>query len=138
MFVTVTQDELYDDSSTRIGPRTLAAIEARLATLDDWIDDEAKTSLFLIGLWTAYSAILELTLRQMDEPVEGLNDLSVLHRACSLGILSWDEHDLSKRLAALRDESLHRVDTVVTTAQCKQLRRIAATVFSQYMAEVPS
>lgn len=137
-FITLAQDDLRYEGLPRIGRGGGAIIQSRLQALDRNIDDEAMAPVILIGLWPVYAAVLELALRSVDEKVDGLNDLSILQRACSLGIVSWDDHDVSKRLEALRDQASHKVDTVVTSSQCRQLRRITATVFSQYLAEVPS
>jgi Holliday junction resolvase len=128
LIVTIADEELdatFDRASANLH---VEEVRQHLQLLDQLPASGASTGLLLPQLWAAYSVALRLLLDRQGISLERQTDLSLINRAYSEGLLSFDEHEAARRFLSLRNESAHRLNPVVTEADWRELRSMADTL----------
>lgn len=127
LLVTVTEAEL-DESVSGATNYSVESIRTRLQSIDRLGDDPEIATLVLPPLWTAFIAALQLLLANEGIVANGHTDLSLLNKAYSEGLLSFEEHEAGRRLMALRNRTVHSLDILDTSAERGQLRQMIESI----------
>jgi hypothetical protein len=132
LIVTIADEEL-DPQSENMPADDLSVEEVRqhLQVLDSLSGSGASLGLLLPQLWAAYSVSLRLLLNRQGVSIERQTDLSLINRAYSEGVVSFQEHQAAKRFLSLRNESAHRLNPVVPDADWRELRSLVDALISR-------
>jgi hypothetical protein len=138
LLVTVNGAELDEPTSGTAENLSVESIRKRLKSVARLGDDIEIATLVLPALWTAYVASLRLLLVNEGIEGQGYSDLSLLNKAYSAGLISFDEHEAGRRLMALRNQAVHSLDTLSTTAECMQLRQMIEEILNRLSPTLPA
>jgi hypothetical protein len=131
LLVTLSQNELNQpDAATSTNP-TAAALRERLGKLDQLHGATESDGLLLPLYWGAYTAALRLLVGQEGNDLGTITDFSLINKAYSDGIVSFEDYEAAKRLLALRNLAVHSVESVVPDADCLELRQLIARLMDK-------
>jgi hypothetical protein len=131
LLVTVNEAELQEEASSAVSNANIESIQASLRTMDKLVEDSEMAGLVLPKLWTVYVSALRLLVLDEGVKLDDYPDLSLINRAYSAGVISIDEYEAARRLLALRNQAVHSLDTLATSADCKQLRQMIRTTLAR-------
>jgi hypothetical protein len=139
LLVTVSDADLQEQASGKTHSVDLAKIQEYLRNIDQVAEKPELAILLLPGLWTAYMSALRLLAWHDGIDGESYSDLSFLNKTYTLGLLSYDEYESSKRLMKLRNHALHNLERLETFGDWKQLRQMVDAMLQRLnVASVPT
>jgi hypothetical protein len=81
--------------------------------------------------WGAYSAALRLSVEREGLELGAITDLSLIDRAYSEGIVSFEHYESARRLLSLRNEVVHTFEATVTDDDLIELRKSIAELVDE-------
>lgn len=130
LIATLPEGDLEEELSEPVQNLSEEAIRARLKSIDRLGDGPEMATLVVPPLWTAFIASLRLLLASEGIPANGYSDLSLLNKAYSEGLLSFEEYEVARHLMVMRNRTVHSLDILETPVRA-QLREIIETVLSR-------
>lgn len=131
LLVTVSDAELQENASNVAGNVDVETIRDSLRNMDQLLDDPKMSGLVMPSLWMAYVSALRLLGVGEESGIDGFSDYSLINKAYSDGVISFDEYEDARRLMTLRNRALHSLETAATPADCRQLRQLVRTLLDR-------
>ncbi|WP_139835886.1 hypothetical protein [Pseudomonas sp. R16(2017)] len=128
LLVTVADEELQELSTSTTVNLNEEVVQERLQQLDLLLKTDMPVGFLLPALWVAYITALRLLVAH-EGYLEGayqenLTDFSLINKAYSEGVTSIDEYQSARYFLKLRNIAVHSLETVATTQECQELRRM--------------
>lgn len=124
LLVTVSDAELQENASNIAGNLGVESLFENRRNMDQLVDDFKMSGLVLPSLWMAYVSALRLLVSDEGVEVDSFSDYSLINKAYSDGVISFEEYEAARRLMILRNRAVHSLETSTTPADCRQLRHM--------------
>jgi hypothetical protein len=135
LIVTVADEELQDPGQSDLSPNlSLEAIRQHLLQLDQLAQAGASPGMLLPQLWLAYVAAVSLALERRGVVSVRQTDLSLINRAYSEGLISFEEHQAARRFLKLRNEVVHSLNAVIPDIDWRDLRALVDVLLARLPA----
>lgn len=131
LLVTLTQEELEQPEAATFTNPTAAALRERIEKLDRLRRVDESEGLLLPLYWGAYMAALRLIVEREGIALGMITDFSLINKAYSEGIVSFEDYESAKRLLSLRNLAVHSVEAAVSEADCQELRQLIARLMDK-------
>lgn len=124
LLVTLAPEELEQPDAATLTNPTAAALRQRLEKLDRLHGVDESDGILLPLYWGAYMTALRLIVEQDGIELGMITDHSLINKAYSEGIVSFEDYESGKRLLSLRNLAIHSVEAAVSEADCLELRQL--------------
>ncbi|AMS18903.1 hypothetical protein AYK59_01870 [Pseudomonas synxantha] len=128
LLVTIAEEELQELTKDTTAKLNLEILQERLRQFDPILDSDLPIGFIIPTLWMAYIAAIRLLVTEegclYDAAHEKLTDLSLINKAYSDGVTSYEEYQSARRFLKLRNNAVHSLDVVATKQECQELRRM--------------
>ena len=138
LLVTVAESELEDVDLSVSGNVDLESIRGRLRAVERLIGDPEMAIITLPVLWTVYISAIKILLVDEGANIDGYSDYSLINKAYSDGIVSFDEYEAARRLMDLRNRAVHSLEIVVNSADSEQLWKMIQDLLTRISSSRPS
>lgn len=138
-FMLSTIDEPYQEESVELKPElTPDSLQRALSKLEALLDSESF-ELAVPYLWMIYISAMRSFGRKQGLPMDATTDRSVINYMYTMGGISADEFEESKRFLDIRNKLLHTFDIQVSKSQVVELVNYTKSKLNEWsLASTPT